>query len=245
MRLAVLCYNVHKCVGGLDRRYDPARTAAVIAAGSPDLVMLQEVAEDGAWYRGERQVDVLGDLLGLPHRSYFVNVRFGKRRGSYGNAILSRHPIVATENVDLTQPGKKRRSVLHAELRLQMGEGHTRTLHAFNMHLGLGEQERRRQLVQFLAAHPFAGLRHKTPIVVAGDFNDVYGTLGPRLLAPNGFLGPKKPIWTFPAYAPVRALDSLYVRGDVEVEELTRVRNKTAAAASDHLPLLAMLRLPG
>lgn len=243
MQLRVLSFNVHKCTGGLDRRYDPARTARLIAACEPDLVLLQEVAEDGSWYRGERQVDVLGDLLGLAHRSYFVNVRFGARRGSYGNAILSRFPIAASENVDLTQPGKKRRSVLHAELRLPKDGGGSRVLHAFALHLGLSERERRRQLVQFLAAHPFAGVHRSTPVVVAGDFNDVWGTLGPRLLAPNGFRGPATPPKTFPAYAPVRALDGIYVRGDLDLVSLERVQKAPARTASDHLPLLAVLRL--
>ena len=245
MLVRVLSWNIHKCTGGLDRRYDPARTANLIASCAPDLVLLQEVAEDGTWYRGERQVDVLGDLLGLPHRSYFVNVRFGVRRGSYGNAVLSRFPIVATENIDITQPGKKQRSILHAEVRLALDGAGTRALHAFNLHLGLGERERRRQLVQFLAAHPFAGLHRRTPIVVAGDFNDVWGTLGPRLLEPNGFRGPQRPLATFPAYAPLRALDSLYVRGEVEVRELNRIRHAPAATASDHLALLATLHARG
>lgn len=243
MQIRILSWNVHKCTGGLDRRYDPVRTARLIALAEPDLVLLQEVAEDGSWYRSERQVDVLGDLLGFAHRSFFANVRFGPRRGSYGNAILSRFPIVASENLDLTQPGKKRRSVLHAEIRLPVEDDGSRALHLFNLHLGLGERERRRQLVQFLAAHPFAYLRQRTPIVVAGDFNDVYGTLGPHLLAPNGFRGPKKPLRTFPAYAPLRALDSLYVRGDLEVESLVCVRRAPAATASDHLALLATVRV--
>lgn len=243
MQLRVLSWNVHKCTGGIDRRYDPARTARLVAECEPDVVMLQEVAESGSWYRGERQVDVLGDLLGLAHRTYFVNVRFGPRRGAYGNAILSRFPIAATENVDLTQPGKKRRSVLHAELRVPLDGGGSRLLHAFDLHLGLSEQERRRQLVQFLAAHPFAGLRQQTPIVIAGDFNDVWGTLGPRLLEPNGFRGPHEPLKTFPAWAPVRALDGFYVRGDLDLLSLDRVRKAPARAASDHLALLAVLRL--
>jgi endonuclease/exonuclease/phosphatase family metal-dependent hydrolase len=243
MDLRILSYNIHKCTGGLDRRYDPARTAKLIASVEPDIVLLQEVAENGAWYRKERQVDVLGDLLGMPHRSYFVNVRFGPLRGHYGNAILSRHPIASSTNIDLTQEGKKARSVLHAEITLPVAEGHTRTLHAFNLHLGLGERERRRQLVQFLAAHPFSHMRHATPVVVGGDFNDVYGTIGPQLLAPNGFVGPDKPLRTFPAYAPLRALDGIYVRGDIDLVELDRVQNAPAKTASDHLALLAKVRV--
>ena len=243
LNLRVVSWNVHKCTGGLDRRCDPGRTAAVLAAAEPDLVLLQEVAQNGRWYRNERQVDVLGDALGLPHRSYFVNVRFGPRRGEYGNAVLSRTPIGATANIDLTVPGKKPRSALHAELRLATDGGHTRTLHVFDLHLGLGEAERRAQLQRFLSCEPLAAIHAATPVLVAGDFNDVWGTLGKNVLAPAGFRGPARPLRTFPAWVPVRALDSLYVRGDLVVDQLERLRTRGARTASDHVPLLATLRL--
>jgi endonuclease/exonuclease/phosphatase family metal-dependent hydrolase len=239
----ILCWNVHKCVGGLDRRYDPARTAAVIATAEPDIVLLQEVAQNGDWYRGERQVDVLGDALGLANRSFFVNVRFGPRRGEYGNAILSRAPIATSHNVDLTLPDKKPRSVLHAELRLPAGEDHTRTLHVFNLHLGLSERERCEQLRRFLAARALQSVHAHTPVLVAGDFNDVFGSLGKRLLAPAGFVGPNRALRTFPAWAPIRALDSAWVRGDVDMLRLERVNCRGSRTASDHVPLLLELRL--
>ena len=243
LNLRVVSWNVHKCVGGLDRRYDPGRVAAVLASASPDVVMLQEVAQNGRWYKNERQVDVLGDALGLPHRAYFVNVRFGPRRGEYGNALLTRLPIVSAGNVDLTVPGKKPRSVLHAELRVPAGGEHTRTLHAFDLHLGLSEAERREQLRRFLRCRPLQAIHAATPVVVAGDFNDVWGTLGRRLLVPAGFVGPPRPLRTFPAWAPVRALDSFYVRGDVVMARLERLRGRWTRTASDHAPLCAELQI--
>lgn len=241
--LRILCWNVHKCVGGLDRRYDPARTAAVIAAAAPDVVLMQEVAQNGRRYRGERQIDVLGDALGMPHRAFFVNVRFGPRRGEYGNAILSHAPIASSHNLDLTLPDKKARSVLHAELRLTTSAGHGRTLHVFNLHLGLSEAERREQLRRFLRSRALLAIHADTPVLIAGDFNDVYGSLGKKLLAPFGFRGPARPLRTFPAWAPIRALDSLWVRGNVDVLKLERLRCPGARTASDHVPLLAELRL--
>lgn len=244
MRISALSYNIHKCVGSIDRRYDPARVTAVIAHHAPDVVLLQEVAQNGSRFRGERQIDLLGEALGLAHTSYFVNVRLGTGRGEYGNAILSRFPIISTENVDLTIAGRKARSVLHACLRLTLPDNHHRTLHVFNLHLGLSGPERREQLRRFLACRPFAGLDRRTPVLVAGDFNDVWGRLG-RLLQPVGFRGPATPLRTFPAYAPLRALDSLHVRGDVEVLDLQRSRLQLARAASDHLPLVAQLRVHG
>ena len=170
-------------------------------------------------------------------------MRFGPRRGEYGNAILSKAPLITTENLDLTIPGKKARSVLHAEVRLPLPSGGTRTLHTFNLHLGLGERERREQLRILLAAPRLTHIHQHTPVVVAGDFNDVLGSLGKRLLVPAGFRGPARAPRTFPAWSPVRALDSLYVRGDCELMSLTRPRTKGARTASDHLPLLAELRV--
>lgn len=243
LTLRVVCWNVHKCAGGIDRRYDPARTAAVLATAEPDVILLQEVAQHGRWYGQDRQVDVLGDALGMPHRSYFTNVRFGPRRGEYGNAILARSPIASSVNLDLTLPDRKPRSALHAELRLPMAGGGTRTLHLFNLHLGLGEAERREQLRRLLDSRQLQTLQAQTPVVVAGDFNDVWGTLGKRMLVPAGFTGPARPLRTFPAWAPVRALDSVYVRGRVQVTKLERLRSVGARTASDHLPLLAELRV--
>jgi endonuclease/exonuclease/phosphatase family metal-dependent hydrolase len=87
--------------------------------------------------------------------------------------------------------------------------------------------------------HPFRGLHHRAPIIVGGDLNDVYGTLGPKLLAPAGFRTGARRIVTFPAYAPMRALDGLYVRGDVRLAHLERSHHALARVASDHLPLVA------
>jgi endonuclease/exonuclease/phosphatase family metal-dependent hydrolase len=241
MRLRVLTYNVHKCVGGLDRRYDPERVAETIRHHEPDVVLLQEVAENAPRFRGERQLERLGDLCGFRHRAYAINVRH-PRRGDYGNAILSRFPLLAWENIDVTLPRRKARSVLHGRLRVRVGR-RTRTLHVFDLHLGLAESERRRQLASFLERDPFARLDPRTPVVVAGDFNDLYGSLGTRLLAPAGFRGPRRGPLTFPAWAPVRPLDSLWVSGDLRLEELARSRCATARTASDHLPLVADLEI--
>lgn len=240
MQFRAVTYNIHKCVGGLDRRYDPVRTADVIRHHGADVVLLQEVAQGAPKFGNERQVERLGDLLEMRHRAYFTNVKKFGNGGEYGNAILSRFPLTAVENIDVTIPPKKRRCVLHARLRIKTGPGKSRSLHVFNLHLGLSGIERRLQLQKFLASHPFAGLHARTPVLIAGDFNDVWGNLG-RLLAPHGFRSVAKPHRSFPAIRPLRALDSLYVRGDLNLNGLQPSRLKLARVASDHLPLVADL----
>jgi endonuclease/exonuclease/phosphatase family metal-dependent hydrolase len=239
MRIRLLTYNIHKCIGGLDRRYRPDRILAVLEHYAPDVVLLQEVDEGARRSKGHRQVDLIGDALGLPHRAFFPNVQV-LGGGVYGNAVLSRHPILRTRNLSLTFPGRKRRSALHAEVSVhgQHG-GHPRLLHVFNLHLGLAAWERDWQLERFLASHPFAAIQPRTPVVVGGDLNDVWWTLGGSFFLPAGFSGQTSPARTFPAWAPVRALDGLYVRGDLRLRHVFRSHLREARFASDHLPLFA------
>lgn len=242
MRLRVITYNVHKCIGR-DRRYDPDRIREVIAHYDPDLVLLQEVDEGARRSSGHRQVDVLGDLLGLRHRTFYPNVRV-RSGGHYGNAILSRFLITESRNIDLSIPLTMRRSVLHARVRVRPPSGgRSRTMHVFNLHLGLAQVLRKWQLRRFLASHPFVSLHDRTPVIVGGDFNDVWGLLGTRHLRPFGFRTAERRIKTFPATAPALALDAIYLLGDIDLIDLSRSRLDVARQASDHLPLIADISL--
>ena len=241
MVIRALTYNVHKCIGGLDRRYDLERVVETIAHYDPDIALLQEVDRGAKRSKGDDQAVMLAEALGFSHRCWFSNVKV-RSGGEYGNAILSKFPIVSSENIDITIGPKKRRSVLHTNLRVSLPSGSTRTLHVYNAHLGLSGIERNMQLRRFLASNPFSGLHHDTPVIIGGDFNDVWGTLGKKIMFPAGFQGQKISA-TFPAYAPVRALDSLYVRGDLTISKIQPGRTKLCKQASDHLPLIAELEL--
>src|SRR5439155_1405179 len=69
MKLRVLSYNIHKCIGGVDRRYDPTRIGEVIRALDSDVVLLQEVDANVPRSNHDHQVDVVGELIGLRYRS--------------------------------------------------------------------------------------------------------------------------------------------------------------------------------
>jgi endonuclease/exonuclease/phosphatase family metal-dependent hydrolase len=242
VRLRVLSYNIHKCIGGVDRRYDPSRVVEVIRKLDPDVVMLQEVDHGVSRSRGDKQVELLGEELGMPHRAWYPNVDV-RGGGHYGNAILARYPLIETTNIDLSIRFKKKRSVLHGVLRVRhAADDIDRTVHVYNMHLGLAGYERRIQLAKFLDSHPFAGLHHDTPVVVGGDLNDVYGGLE-GLLSPAGFRGIERRPLTFPAWGPMRALDGIFVRGRVDFLKLARCDSDLARRASDHRPIVADVRL--
>jgi endonuclease/exonuclease/phosphatase family metal-dependent hydrolase len=240
VRLRLLTFNVHKCVGGLDRRYDPLRVAEVVAAAAPDLAVLQEVTSHAHPF-GHRQAELLAAAADLPHVAFVGNVAL-RGGGEYGNAILSRLPLDRVSNVDLTLRPKKRRSALVARCRVSRRNGPTRSLLIASTHFGLAGLERRFQVWRLLRRAPLQRLHRRTPVVIAGDFNDLWGTL-PRLFEPAGFRTLPRTLLTFPAWAPLRALDTVYMRGDVRVLGAHTPRSQQARRASDHLPLIVDLEI--
>jgi endonuclease/exonuclease/phosphatase family metal-dependent hydrolase len=244
VRVRLATYNIHKCLGGVDRRYDPQRVRDVLAPYKPDVVLLQEAAVLAAPFR-DRQAELLAALLDLPHVAFAANVTL-RGGGQYGNAVLSRFALSDVVNVDLTFPPKKRRSALFARCRLRR-EGargiHSRSLVVCSLHLGLAGLERRLQVSRLLQCGPLRRLHARTPLAVGGDFNDFWGLLGPRLFAPAGFRGLGRFRPTFPAWAPLRALDSLYLRGDVTLVASHVPRSLASRRASDHLPIVADLEI--
>lgn len=242
MKLELITWNIHKGIGGMDRRYRLARIIDVLAHYTPDFVFLQEVDEGARRSQRHRQVDVIGDALEMRHRLYGPTHKLRVRGGHYGNAILSHWPLFDVHHQDLTIGRRKRRGAIYARTRVRR-DGHTRTVGLYNLHLGLTAAEREEQLRRFIDSHPFQGLHHRTPVIVGGDFNDVWATLGPKLLHPAGFHRAGPVANTFPAVMPVRPLDAIFLRGDVHPRRCTPSRMWLARQASDHLPLVAELSL--
>lgn len=240
MRFRVVSWNIHKGIGGVDRRYRINRTIDALLAETPDVAVLQEVAEDMPRSAFHDQAELLSEALGMPHRVYGPQHRFSM--GGYGNAILSRWPLSNVHHVDLTIGTRKKRGALQARARVRFDK-HSRTVIIHNLHLGLAGSERALQLQRFLSCDPFRGLHHRTPVVLAGDLNDLWGTLGPRFLMPAGFRRAGALINTFPAVLPVRPLDAIFVRGDLRARHLHVSTSRSARQASDHLPLIAELDL--
>ena len=243
MRLRVVTWNIHKGIGGVDRRYRLDRTSKLLSGLTPDIVLLQEVAEGMPSCGWDNQLEELSEALEMPHVAFGAEHRF--RVGGYGNAILSRFPLTDSARIDLTIGRRKRRGLVQTRVHAKLDEhgAHTRSVVVFNLHLGLSGAERATQLERFLASHPFAHLHHDTPLVVGGDFNDVWASLGPRFLEPAGLARAGKLQPTFPAALPLRPLDGLWIRGSMSVITAHPVRSALSKVASDHLPIVADLEL--
>lgn len=240
MRLRVLSWNIHKGVGGVDRAYRLDRVIDLIREVDPDVALLQEVSEGWPATHFEMQVDELRDALSLPHVAFGHEHRY--RQGGYGNAILSRFPLHDIDHIDLTIGWRKKRGALQARAIVRHHE-HQRTVVLNNLHLGLAGSERAEQLRRFLDSDALSYIHHDTPVVIAGDLNDLWGSLGPKFLEPAGFKRVGKRVNTFPAYMPVRPLDGIFVRGAVKAMSGRLGRGPLAGSASDHLPLVGDLEL--
>ena len=244
MRLRVLTYNIHRAIG-VDRRFRPERIVEVLVHHDADVALLQEV-DDGV--PRSRHLDLareLAEAAGYPYRAVGHNVTL--RRGRYGNATLSRYPIVRERNIDLTVGLRKRRGCQHTEIRiLRPGHG-SQSVDFFNVHLGLSARERRQQLLLLARSRELAQLPPEAPCLLSGDFNDwrsllrlPLAALGFRRASEIGSL-PPRPMPTYPSFFPRGPLDGIYYRGSLHLLWIRRCRLRVSRVASDHLPLVAEL----
>jgi endonuclease/exonuclease/phosphatase family metal-dependent hydrolase len=243
MRFRLLTYNIHKGIGGLDRRYDLTRIVETIRHYQPDLALLQEVDEGARRSRHDCQVDLLAEAVELPHRAYQRNVRL-RTVGHYGNAVLSRYPLLDPVDLDLTIKFKKRRCALICRCQASVGEL-SRTIAIANVHLGLAGFERQIQLRRLLSCGVLGEMHNGTPLIIAGDFNDVWDNLGRRVMHPAGFQLGSGHVRTFPAAAPLRRLDRVFYRGPIAATGAFAGHTGLARRASDHLPLIVDFEFTG
>lgn len=237
MLLTILSWNIHKGIGGIDRRYLLSRVAEVINHVDPDIALLQEVADNWPPAGNELQGERLTQLTNLSHLAFAPEHRFST--GGYGNAVLSRFPIIDTHRIDLKVGWRKQRSALQALIRVcdEARDFETKVV-ATSLHLGLAESERQQQLIKLLRHDGLTA--GGSPSFLGGDFNDVFGTLGRRFPAQFQRAGVRE--LSFPAAFPIFCLDGIYVSG-AEVIEGRVHRGRGCRVASDHLPLVARVRL--
>jgi endonuclease/exonuclease/phosphatase family metal-dependent hydrolase len=235
--MRLLSWNIHKGIGGRDRRYSLTRIVDCIEAENPDLICLQEVDRLVPRSRRDDQPRLLARYFRC-HAVYQSNVAVGD--GAYGNLVLSRWPVESRHRVTLRRPPRKSRG---AQL-VTIGSPEGR-LHLVHVHLGLAEQERHWQMARLLG-HMLFRSADPLPSLIVGDFNDWRNTLAAGALAANGFrqvTSPPARFRTFPAWLPVGALDKVFVRGGVVVRQARVVRTSLAKEASDHLPLVVDFHL--
>lgn len=230
--LRVAAYNI-KHGRGMDDRVDLDRVADVLRRLDADVITLQEVDDRTERTSGVDQVLVLAERLGYrgfhgPHRPY--------QGGYYGNAVLTRLAVRSVTTHAIPPASGSALAVLEVEVAAAGGS----VVSVVSIHLAGTTEERLAQAEAVTST--FRDERH--PVVLAGDFNERPG--GPVL----EYL---ETVWTvvdksgdpytYPSDAPDREIDFVMVRRGDGVESLEH-RVVPEAVASDHRPILAVLRLP-
>ena len=243
MKLRVLTYNIHRAIG-VDRRFRPERIREILSHYDADVVLLQEVDDGVPRSREMNLAETLADELQYPY--FALGRNHWLKKGSYGNATLSRFPIVRRRNIDLTVGEKKRRGCQHTTL--DLGD---HQLEVFNLHLGLSGRERESQIGMLVRSEEFPGLFGTAPCLVGGDFNDWRSRIRPVLTEVFRFSSAterrtrwNKAIPTYPSLSPRGALDRLYYRG-IDLVRARRCRLSLSRVASDHLPVIGDFALGG
>lgn len=224
------------------RRPDPAAVAAALAAFAPDVVLLQEVQR--------RQLRAVCAATGWSGTWRFKH--WGVRIPPEGLGVLTRGSIDAVRRRILAHPygwwNWRRRIAVHATVTV---DGRSRTVVDTHLGAGVPATERVRQIAVLLDAAGDAQL-------IAGDLNaepesaelrafrDAGWRDAERRLRPDG----RRPSTNWapgPRTAPpTQRLDYLLVRdGATVVDAFVPDDWPRWAALSDHVPVVAVVELPG
>jgi endonuclease/exonuclease/phosphatase family metal-dependent hydrolase len=225
--LRIATYNIHGAIGS-DGVFMPRRIADVIAELDADIVALQEVP-----LGGRDAPDVLPMLHDAADMSAIAGPTLDTPGRRYGNAVLTRLPVRGTRTLNLSFGRREARGALDVDVASAGG-----LLRIVATHLGLSARERRAQIASLIAAFDTPAL----PVILLGDINEWFVWGYPLRALVTHFKAAPAPR-TFPARWPVFSLDRIWMHPVERLIDVHAHRSALARVASDHLPLVARIRV--
>ncbi|WP_087972244.1 endonuclease/exonuclease/phosphatase family protein [Oceanobacillus rekensis] len=234
----VMSYNIYHGVGQ-DGKLDLPRIAKVIQDADADIIGLQEVDR----FYGDRsdfqdQTRELAKLLGY-HYVYGANLNLEPAEGQeenrqYGTGILSKYPIIDSENIYLSSFGNEQRGLLRTKINVRGVQ-----MNFFNTHLGLNAPERNKQVEEIIEVKS----SFEDPSVLVGDLNAEPNSEEFQLLLNKGnFVDTFSEVEnsnTFPVVDPMKRIDYILTSPDIKFTNPEVIYTE----ASDHLPLVTELTI--
>ncbi|WP_199615655.1 endonuclease/exonuclease/phosphatase family protein [Paenibacillus alkalitolerans] len=243
MQIKMLTFNIHHGRGA-DRKLNLDRIEQVIQESKADLIGLNEV--DNSFSRRSGYLDQplwLSERLNMDY-AFGASVSLQSKNNAflrqYGNALLSRYPIVTHSNHPFpTNRGIfEGRALLEADVQLP-----EQRLKVYVTHLSISPWKRIKQVEYVLEKRKQTDL----PAVLMGDCNMRPGTRMWRMMS-----GPfvdvchaalDAPCRTFPSHMPRVQLDYIFVSEHFRIESVEVFHY--AGKASDHMPVKAALTVRG
>lgn len=241
-RVRVMTYNTHGC-SGMDGRVSPRRIARVVREQRPDFVALQELDLGRRRSRAEDQAAIIARETGM-HAVFCPTITRGTEH--YGHALLTHWPIEVVKRARLpADPNSwwdEPRAAIWARIQVA-----GQSINVVTTHLGLGAREREYQMRALLGPEWIGGVVDDEPVVLCGDFNLLPGSVPYRLAAERlrdvqAGAG-QRPVNTFSSLRPMVRIDHIFLSAHFAPEHVNTVRTDVTRVASDHLPLLATLRV--
>ncbi len=226
-RLRIATYNTH-CGIGRDGRFSEQRILDVLREIDADVVALQELESRASG------LDMLAWLARETGLAAIAGATLQRADGHYGNGLLTRCPVLGSEQVDLSFRRREPRGAIAADV-----DCGGVALRVVATHLGLRPAERRAQVERLI---PLFRWEPEHRAVLLGDLNEWFLWGRPLRRLHRYFEETPAPA-TFPANLPVFALDRVWAHPGSILRAIAVHATPAARAASDHLPLVADLEL--
>ena len=241
--LHIATFNIHKGVSSFNLRHVLEEQRDLLRELNAEILFLQEVR--GLHLR-HQHLTPAGQHMYLAEQ-HWPHVVYGKnatrRQGHHGNAVLSRHPIIHHDNINISASRLEERGLLHCEIAIT---GWPQPLHCICVHLGLFSRWRREQLA-LLNARIHDMVPRDAPLIIAGDFNDWSHKARDELMQQQHLhevfeQSQGATARSFPAFFPMLHLDRIYIRG-LTVQHSEIHSGMSFGNVSDHAALSAKLVL--
>lgn len=243
MQIRVVTFNIHHGKG-TDGRLKLERTADLLEGLEADIIGLNEI--DRYFSKRSRYMDQVAYLAERLRMNYAFGpaVTFRAKEASmlrqYGSAILTRYPIVFSQNHAYDRSGIwEGRALLETGIQLS-----GRQIRVFVTHLSLNPLSQKKQIEGILERISGTG---SEPVIALGDWNMKPGSKSWQAITAHlndvcRILGlSRKACATFPSYRPGFQLDYIFVSRHFHAVAAGPVRD--VSFASDHLPMSAELKL--
>lgn len=221
----IATYNVHKCVGREGRR-DAGRTAAVLDELQADVIGLQELDNRPGGTSESAQMNFLAEKCGYEAVPGFT---INHSKGSYGNALFTRWPVLEKTEIDLSFRRREPRGAIEALVSIR---GFQVTI--IVTHLGLTFAERRYQVARLadLTRRNTCGF-----LILLGDTNEWLPAYRGIILL-HRMLGKSPVTRSFPSWLPLFPLDRIWVKPRNALKKIWVHKSRLSGRASDHLPVV-------
>jgi endonuclease/exonuclease/phosphatase family metal-dependent hydrolase len=218
--LRVMSYNVH----GL--KDDRAALTGLIRDAAPDVLVVQEAPRRFRWrHRCAALADDVGMVVAAGGLPSLGNLLLVSLRVAVHETWCLRYPLT---------PGRHLRGAVFARGSVRGGR-----FTVSGSHLATDPAERPSQAACWKEALTAV----EGPVIAAADLNEGPGGGAWRMVG-DGLVSSGSSRPTFPATVPARLIDGLFVTPDITIEKYEVIETERARRASDHLPVLADLRVP-